>query len=57
MLAGRIRADLLWNFRFEEFSLNQWLAVSPPGLVQVPLNVGDEFIKALDKGHTPIRVQ
>ncbi|EPS96177.1 Bicupin oxalate decarboxylase/oxidase [Fomitopsis schrenkii] len=43
--------------KFEEFSLNQWLAVSPPGLVQVPLNVGDEFIKALDKGHTPIRVQ
>lgn len=52
-----MRADLLFNVRFEEFSLNQWLAVTPPGLVQVPLNVGDEFIKALDKGHTPIRVQ
>ena len=43
--------------RFEEFSLNQWLAVTPPSLVQAHLNVSEEFTKALDKDHTPIRVQ
>ncbi|KZT66255.1 Bicupin, oxalate decarboxylase/oxidase [Daedalea quercina L-15889] len=41
--------------RFEEFSLNQWLAVTPPYVVQATLNVGEEFTEALDKGHTPIR--
>jgi len=41
--------------RFEEFSLNQWLAVTPLHLVQAHLDVGEEFTKALDKGHIPIR--
>ncbi|KAH9924061.1 RmlC-like cupin domain-containing protein [Fomitopsis serialis] len=41
--------------KFEEFSLNRWLAVTSSHLVQAHLNVGEEFTKALDKGHTPIR--
>ncbi|KZT06997.1 Bicupin, oxalate decarboxylase/oxidase [Laetiporus sulphureus 93-53] len=41
--------------KFEEFSANQYLAVTPADLVKGSLNVGDDFIKALDKGHTPIR--
>ncbi|KAJ3533323.1 hypothetical protein NM688_g7302 [Phlebia brevispora] len=41
--------------KFDEFSLNQWLAVTPPHLVQAHLNVSEEFTQALDKGKTPIR--
>ncbi|KAH9924049.1 RmlC-like cupin domain-containing protein [Fomitopsis serialis] len=41
--------------KFEEFSLKQWLAITPLHLVQAHLNVGEEFTKALGKGHTPMR--
>ncbi|KAF9817714.1 hypothetical protein IEO21_03263 [Rhodonia placenta] len=41
--------------KFQEFSLNQWLAVTPDFIVKESLSVGDEFIQTLDKGHTPIR--
>jgi oxalate decarboxylase len=33
--------------RFEDISLNQWMAVTPPELIKAHLNVGDEFVKAL----------
>jgi oxalate decarboxylase len=38
------------NPRFQDISLNQWMAVTPPELVKAHLNVGDEFIKALNPG-------
>ncbi|PCH34965.1 Bicupin oxalate decarboxylase/oxidase [Wolfiporia cocos MD-104 SS10] len=42
--------------KFEEMSLNQWLAVTPPEIVQAHLNTTDEFTRQLDPGHTPVRM-
>ncbi|GKU75974.1 hypothetical protein L3i20_v203710 [Paenibacillus sp. L3-i20] len=35
--------------RFEDVSLNQWMALTPQQLVENNLNVGPEFIKYLQK--------
>jgi len=35
------------NPRFQDISLNRWMAVTPPELIKAHLNVGDEFIKVL----------
>ncbi|KAI0947439.1 hypothetical protein AcV7_009869 [Taiwanofungus camphoratus] len=41
--------------RFEEFSLEQWLALTPPDLVQAHLNVGKAFTDALRKERVPVK--
>ena len=41
--------EMFKSERFADFSLNQWLAVTPPVLVKAHLNVGDEFIAHLQK--------
>lgn len=45
---GRAKLFNVFNHpRFEDISLSQWLAVTPPELVKAHLNVSDDFIKAL----------
>jgi oxalate decarboxylase len=42
--------------RFADISLNQWMALTPPGLVQAHLNLDDATIAALSK-NKPIIVR
>lgn len=39
---------------YQDISLNQWLALTPPELVQANLNVGPNFIAALSKTEHPV---
>lgn len=41
--------ELFKSDHYADFSLNQWLAVTPPVLVKAHLNVGDDFIAHLQK--------
>ncbi len=41
--------ELFRSDRYADFSLNQWLALTPPALVKAHLNVGDDFIEKLQK--------
>ncbi|WP_375419094.1 oxalate decarboxylase family bicupin [uncultured Hymenobacter sp.] len=41
--------ELFKSERYTDFSLNQWLALTPPTLVKAHLQVGDEFIAHLQK--------
>ncbi|WP_078379741.1 oxalate decarboxylase family bicupin [Sutcliffiella halmapala] len=53
-------ADTLWfleifkSDRFEDVSLNQWMALTPKELVQSNLNVGPELIDSLRKEKWPV---
>ena len=40
---------MLLTDKFEDVSLNQWLALTPPDLVKAHLNLDDETIAALSK--------
>jgi oxalate decarboxylase len=40
--------------RYADLSLNQWLALTPPDLLKVHLNLGPEFADALRKTKAPI---
>lgn len=50
----------LWFFeifktdRYEDVSLNQWMALTPPELVQSNLHVGSELMNALRKEKWPV---
>jgi oxalate decarboxylase len=39
---------------YQDISLNQWLALTPPELVEANLNVGSDFIAALSKTEHPV---
>ena len=41
--------ELFKSERYADFSLNQWLALTPPALVKAHLNVGDDFMAKLQK--------
>jgi oxalate decarboxylase len=40
--------------KFQDVSLNQWLALTPPELVKEHLDVSDKVIKSLRKEKWPI---
>ncbi len=40
--------------RFEDVSLNQWMALTPKDLVKSNLNVGSELIDSLRKEKWPV---
>jgi len=40
--------------KFQDVSLNQWLALTPPELVKEHLDVSDKVIKSLRKDKWPI---
>ncbi|WP_395665020.1 cupin domain-containing protein [Methylocella sp.] len=39
---------------YKDVSLNQWMALTPPGLVQGHLDVGDTLMKALRQSYSPV---
>jgi oxalate decarboxylase len=41
--------ELFKSDRFADVSLNQWMALTPPGLVEAHLNLDEEAILALSK--------
>ena len=41
--------EMFKSDHFADVSLSQWLALTPPELVKAHLNVGDEFIRHLQK--------
>ncbi len=54
---GDVTARILNVFngpKFEDISLNQWLALTPPDLVQGHLNLEDTAMKALRRSHRPV---
>ena len=48
--------EMFKSDRFADISLNQWMALTPPGLVQAHLNLDDATIAALSK-NKPIIVR
>jgi oxalate decarboxylase len=46
--------EMFKSDRFEDVSLNQWMALTPPDLIQANLNVGPELIHALRKEKWPV---
>lgn len=46
--------EMFKSDRFEDVSLNQWLALTPSDLVQSNLKVGAEFTKSLRKEKSPV---
>ncbi|MBB3772668.1 oxalate decarboxylase [Angulomicrobium tetraedrale] len=42
------------NGVYKDVSLNQWMALTPPGIVQGHLDVGDTLMKALRQSHSPV---
>ncbi|HWE08164.1 MAG TPA: oxalate decarboxylase family bicupin [Solirubrobacteraceae bacterium] len=47
--------EMFRSDRFEDVSLNQWMALTPPGLIEAHLNLDDQTIADLSK-HKPIIV-
>jgi oxalate decarboxylase len=39
---------------YKDISLNQWMALTPPALVQGHLDVGDTLMKSLRQGYSPV---
>jgi len=39
---------------YKDISLNQWMALTPPALVQGHLDVGDPLMKSLRQGYSPV---
>ena len=53
--ASRLRfLEMFRSDRFEDISLNQWMALTPPELVREHLNLGDEAMAALRREKQPI---
>ena len=46
--------EMFKSDRFANISLNQWMALTPPGLIASNLHVGPEFLNALRKVECPV---
>src|SRR5262249_32157628 len=46
--------ELFQAERFEDVSLAQWMALTPPELVQAHLNLDDQFLRSLSKVKQPV---